>query len=102
MDGQQFLINTVVDQPVRSALTVVGNWTAELTKRGHLMRNSWFLATAATASFLIGALNIPASQAQTPSSPAGFHLLETTIDDVRAALQSRQATCRALVELYLK
>jgi hypothetical protein len=32
MDGQRFLINTIVDQPVRPALTVVVNWTAELTK----------------------------------------------------------------------
>jgi hypothetical protein len=32
MDGQQFLVNTVVDQPVRPALTVILNWTAELKK----------------------------------------------------------------------
>src|SRR5688572_29236646 len=29
-DGQRFLVNTVVDQPARPALTVIGNWTAEL------------------------------------------------------------------------
>ena len=27
-DGQRFLINTVVDQPTRPALTVILNWTA--------------------------------------------------------------------------
>jgi Tol biopolymer transport system component len=31
-DGQRFLVNAVVDQPTRSALTVVLNWTAELKK----------------------------------------------------------------------
>ncbi len=67
------------------------------------MRARWLIATATTASFLIGAGNIPATQAQTPSPPpTGFHLLETTIDDVHSALQSRQTTCRALVELYFK
>jgi eukaryotic-like serine/threonine-protein kinase len=32
MDGQRFLVNTVVDQPARPALTVILNWTAELKK----------------------------------------------------------------------
>ena len=32
MDGQRFLVNTVVDQPARPALTVIVNWTAELKK----------------------------------------------------------------------
>ena len=32
MDGQRFLVNTVVDQPLRPALTVILNWTAELKK----------------------------------------------------------------------
>jgi Tol biopolymer transport system component len=31
-DGQRFLVNTVVDQQTRSALTVVLNWAAELKK----------------------------------------------------------------------
>ena len=31
-DGQRFLVNTVVDQPTRQALTVILNWTAELKK----------------------------------------------------------------------
>jgi hypothetical protein len=32
-DGQRFLINTIVDQPVRPALTVVVNWQEELKQR---------------------------------------------------------------------
>jgi hypothetical protein len=31
-DGQRFLVNTVVDQPTRPALTVILNWTADLNK----------------------------------------------------------------------
>ena len=31
-DGQRFLVNTVVDQPTRPALTVILNWTAGLNK----------------------------------------------------------------------
>ena len=31
-DGQRFLVNTVVDQPTRPALTVILNWTAALKK----------------------------------------------------------------------
>jgi len=31
-DGRRFLVNTVVDQPTRPALTVILNWTADLKK----------------------------------------------------------------------
>jgi hypothetical protein len=31
-DGQRFLVNTVVDQPTRPALTVILNWTSGLRK----------------------------------------------------------------------
>jgi Tol biopolymer transport system component len=31
-DGQRFLVNTIVDQPTRPALTVILNWTADLKK----------------------------------------------------------------------
>jgi len=31
-DGQRFLVNTVVDQPTRPALTVILNWTADFKK----------------------------------------------------------------------
>jgi amidase len=34
--------------------------------------------------------------------PAGFHLLEATIDSVQAALRSGQISCHTLVGLYLK
>jgi amidase len=37
-----------------------------------------------------------------PPPPASFRLVEATIDDVRAALASKQITCRALVDLYIK
>jgi Asp-tRNA(Asn)/Glu-tRNA(Gln) amidotransferase A subunit family amidase len=37
-----------------------------------------------------------------PSPQARFRLVEATIDDVRAALVSKQITCRALVEQYIK
>jgi amidase len=37
-----------------------------------------------------------------PSPPPRFHLVEATIDDVRAALVSKQITCRGLVEQYIK
>src|SRR5207244_11314701 len=36
------------------------------------------------------------------SPPARFQLVEATIDDVRTALASKQITCRALVEQYIK
>ena len=36
------------------------------------------------------------------SPPAPFRLVEATIDEVRAALASKQITCRALVEQYIK
>ena len=37
-----------------------------------------------------------------PVPPAPFHLVDATIDDVRAALASKQLTCRALVEQYIR
>jgi len=49
----------------------------------------------AVLSFLAAALQ-PA-----PSQPRPFRLVEATIDDVRAALATRQITCRALVEQYI-
>src|SRR5438034_46997 len=43
----------------------------------------------------------PAIQTSSPQ-PVPFHLVEASIDDVRAALASKQVTCRALVEQYIK
>ncbi len=37
-----------------------------------------------------------------PTNPEAFHLLETTIDDIHAAFQSKRITFRELVNLYLK
>src|SRR3989441_5412697 len=43
------------------------------------------------------------AQAPRPAAAAaGFHLLEATIDDIHAALQSRRITCRELVNPYIK
>lgn len=44
------------------------------------------------------------AKAQPRANPRGkpFHLLETTIDDIHAAFQSKQITCRALVSVYLQ
>ncbi len=36
-----------------------------------------------------------------PSRSQPFQLMDATIDDVKAALASKQTTCRALVELYI-
>ena len=51
------------------------------------------------------AVSVGSAFAQAPGGAAGqasFHLLETTITDVHAALRSGRLTCRQLVELYLK
>lgn len=54
------------------------------------------LSAAAVASFLL------ASPAQTPrSSPPGFDVMEKTIPELQAAMESRQVTSRQLVEHYL-
>src|SRR5437016_13838448 len=42
------------------------------------------------------------AQVPRPAAAAGFHLLEATIDDIHAALQSKRITCRELVNLYIK
>ena len=49
------------------------------------------------ALFMLGAA---AALAQ-PANPAPFHLLETTIDDIHAAMRSGQLTCTRLVQSYL-
>jgi amidase len=66
------------------------------------MGKRFWIATAAAVLLLMDAANNSGMQAQTTTStPSTFHLLESTIDDVHAALRSKQTTCRALVELYL-
>jgi len=51
---------------------------------------------------LVAVLALSAAIQPSPSPPAPFHLVEATIDDVRAALASKQITCRALVEQYIR
>ena len=66
------------------------------------MRDSTFITRLALILTLAGTGRV---SAQAPASPAGrgdFHLLETTIEDIHAALQSKRITCRELVGLYLK
>jgi len=61
------------------------------------MRNSRLLTSFGL--ILILAVNTGRAPAQ---APGAFHLLETTIDDIHAALQSKRITCRELVNMYLK
>lgn len=42
-----------------------------------------------------------AGTASAADNPTGWHLLETTIDDIHGALRSGQTTCREVVQLYL-
>src|SRR3989449_9177284 len=63
------------------------------------MRNSTLIAT------VVGLLLTTSAAAQAPrtaATAAGFHLLETTIEDIQAAFQSKRITCRELVNLYIK
>ena len=61
------------------------------------------MAPAVVAALLASPAPRVAAQAQgAAGTPAGFHVLETTIGDVHAAFRSGQLTCRALVGLYLK
>jgi amidase len=67
------------------------------------LRTSQPISNAAAIVLLM--LGTSQAQTQTPApsaAPAGFHLLEATIDDVHAALRSGRTTCRELVDLYLK
>jgi amidase len=51
--------------------------------------------------FMLAAAGLLATL-QSPAPPPAFRLVDATIDDVRAALASKQITCRALVEQYIK
>jgi len=46
--------------------------------------------------------SVAAQAPRSGSAPAGFHLLETTIEDIHAAFESKRITCRELVNLYIK
>src|SRR5437867_6670912 len=66
------------------------------------MRDSIFTANILLAAVLVLYAGDAPAQAQRPSAPAGFHLLETTIDDIQTAFQSKRITCRELVNLSIK
>src|SRR5947199_393910 len=67
------------------------------------MRDSILIANIVLAVVLVFNAGDASAQAQPPSAtPAGFHLLETTIDDIQTAFQSKRITCRELVNLYIK
>ena len=60
------------------------------------------LLNAATMALVVCVTDAGAQTPAPYASPAAFHLMEATIDEVRGALQSGRTTCRGLVELYLK
>src|SRR2546428_9656295 len=67
------------------------------------MRHSILIANIVLAVVLVFNAGDASAQAQRPSAtPAGFHLLETTIDDIQTAFQSKRITRRELVNLYIK
>jgi hypothetical protein len=67
------------------------------------MRDSTFITRfAPILALAAGTGRVSAQAPATPASRGDFHLLETTIEDIHAALQSKRITCRELVGLYLK
>ena len=63
----------------------------------------WAMANVILGALLMGSDAWAAVQAPTAAgSAADFHLLETTIGDVQAALKSGRLSCRAMVSLYQK
>jgi amidase len=52
--------------------------------------------------FVVVLLCSPGAAVSQAPPAGGFHLLEATIDDIHAALQSKRITCRELVNLYIK
>ena len=66
------------------------------------MRDSTSITGFALILILAGSAGRAAAQApRTPVSREGFHLLETTIDEIHTAFQTKRITCRELVHLYL-
>jgi len=66
------------------------------------MRDSTFI-TSFVFILILTALSsrAPAQAPPASASRENFHLMEATIDDIRAAFQSKRITCRQLVSLYL-
>src|SRR2546427_7595724 len=66
------------------------------------MRDSRLIASVLLVILTAGADRAAAQAPRASASPGAFHLLETTVEDIRAAFQSKRMTCRELVNLYLK
>lgn len=81
------------------AIVAVVLWTAAAA--GHpnaAQRLTRFLASPAASPVIRQSTLKPV----TIQPPAPFNVVEASIDDVRLALASKQVTCRALVEQYLR
>lgn len=67
------------------------------------MRHRQSIAIIVSTVGLVVGVSKAETQAPAPSAkPAAFAVLEATVDDVKAALQSGRTTCRQLVQLYLE
>jgi Asp-tRNA(Asn)/Glu-tRNA(Gln) amidotransferase A subunit family amidase len=66
------------------------------------MRTYRLIAIVAATGLLASRGIVTAQQSRPGAGATGFHLLETTIDDIHSSLKSGEITCRRLVELYLK
>src|SRR5262245_51956966 len=65
--------------------------------------DSFSIRTTALVLVLLSSASSAAAQAlPSGAAPAGFHLLEATIEDIHGAFQSKRITCRELVDLYIK
>ena len=53
------------------------------------------------AAVVLSGTAVVRTQTASPK-PAGFHLMEATIDDIHAALAAKTITCRQLTQLYLR
>ena len=67
------------------------------------MLDSFSIKTTMLVLVLLSTASSAAAQAPpSGATPAGFHLLEATIEDIHGAFQSKRITCRELVNLYIK
>src|SRR5215467_9600870 len=67
------------------------------------MLDSISIRTTMLVLVLLSTASSAAAQApRSGAAPAGFHLLEATIEDIHGAFQSKRITCRELVNLYIK
>src|SRR5881628_1495219 len=66
------------------------------------MPHSISITITLTLVLLLNAGDALAQAPRAPAPAAGFHLLETSIEDIHAAFASKRLTCRELVNLYIK